>query len=76
MARLEEIEAESQERVRASGEEAGLKQTGVVLMLFEADGVPEHDTGHDSEAAGRHLGRRSSRRPRPLRAAAAAESGD
>jgi len=77
MTRLEEIEAASQERVRASGEDEGLKHTGVVLMLFEADGVPEHEAGHDSEAGGRHLGRRSSRRPRPLRAAAAAaESGD
>jgi DNA-binding transcriptional ArsR family regulator len=71
MKRLEEIEAESRERVEESGEPETLKQSGVVLMLFEADGVPEDDAGHDAETAGRHLGRRSSRRPRPLRAVAA-----
>jgi DNA-binding transcriptional ArsR family regulator len=71
MKKLEEIESESLERVRESGDEEALKQSGVVLMLFEADGVPEHDAGHDADAAGRHLGRRSSRRPRPLPAAAA-----
>ena len=72
MKKLEEIEAESTERVRESGDDEALKQSGVVLMLFEADGVPEEDAGHDAAAAGRHLGRRSSRRPRPLQATAAA----
>ncbi|HYV16309.1 MAG TPA: helix-turn-helix domain-containing protein [Conexibacter sp.] len=71
MKKLEEIEAESLERVRESGEEEALKQSGVVLMLFEADGVPDEDSANGDGATGRHLGRRSSRRPRPLHAAAA-----
>jgi len=74
MERLEAIEADSVARARETGEQDELKQTGVVLMLFEADGVPEHDA--DGAAAGRHLGRRSSRRPRPLRAAASRADAD
>lgn len=70
MERLEEIEAESLARARETGEQDELKQTGVVLMLFEADGVPEQDGAREAAADGRHLGRRSSRRPQPLRAAA------
>jgi DNA-binding transcriptional ArsR family regulator len=66
---IEQIEAESAERIRAAGEQdEDVKASGVVLMLFNADGVPTQDAGHDAEAAGRHLGRRSSRRPRPLHA--------
>jgi len=69
MEQLEAIEGESLARVRETGEHETVKQSGVVLMLFEADGVPEHDAGREADASGRHLGRRSSRRPRPLRAA-------
>jgi DNA-binding transcriptional ArsR family regulator len=68
VAMIDEIEAESAERIEAAGDRADAKATGVVLMAFEAEGVPTDDAGHDAEAAGRHLGRRSSRRPRPLRA--------
>jgi DNA-binding transcriptional ArsR family regulator len=68
LATLDEIEAESAARIEAVGDGADTKATGVVLMAFEAEGVPTDDAGHDPEAAGRHLGRRSSRRPRPLRA--------
>jgi DNA-binding transcriptional ArsR family regulator len=70
LATIDEIEAESAERIEAAGADADAdaKASGVVLMAFEAEGVPTDDAGHDPEAAGRHLGRRSSRRPRPLRA--------
>jgi DNA-binding transcriptional ArsR family regulator len=64
---IEQIEAESVERLRAAGEEE-VKSSGVVMMLFESDGVPSQDAGHAPDAVGRHLGRRSSRRPQPLRA--------
>jgi hypothetical protein len=37
-------------------------------MLFEAEGVPEHDPARDTNGDDQRLGRRSSRRPRPLRA--------
>jgi DNA-binding transcriptional ArsR family regulator len=72
VARIDEIEAESAARIEAAGaadaDGDNIKTTGVVLMLFDADGVPTQDAGHDADAAGRHLGRRSSRRPRPLHA--------
>jgi DNA-binding transcriptional ArsR family regulator len=61
---VERIEADSTARVRETGgDPEEVKQSGVVMMLFEADGVPEQDTAAADE---RHLGRRSSRRPRPL----------
>jgi DNA-binding transcriptional ArsR family regulator len=66
MERVEEIEAESQARIKEGGDEAEreAKRCAAVLMLFEAEGVPEQDA---AQAAGeQHLGRRSSRRPRPL----------
>lgn len=74
-AKLDEIEAASGERLRAAGEaEPGdVMTSGVVLMLFEAAGVPEDGTAGQAGADGRHLGRRSSRRPRPLHATASAE---
>jgi DNA-binding transcriptional ArsR family regulator len=68
IATIDEIEAESTARIDAAGEDADAKASGIVLMAFEADGVPTEDASHDADAAGRHLGRRSSRRPRPLRA--------
>jgi DNA-binding transcriptional ArsR family regulator len=68
IARIDEIEAESAERIEAAGDGEDVKASGVVLMAFEAEGVPTDDAGHGPEATGRHLGRRSSRRPRPLRA--------
>jgi DNA-binding transcriptional ArsR family regulator len=68
LATIDEIEAESAARIEAAGDGADAKASGIVLMAFEADGVPTEEAGHDAEAAGRHLGRRSSRRPRPLRA--------
>ena len=37
-------------------------------MLFDAEGVPEHDPARDANVEDQRLGRRSSRRPRPLRA--------
>jgi len=68
LATIDEIEAESAERIEAAGADADEKATGIVLMAFEAEGVPTDEAGHDAEASGRHLGRRSSRRPRPLHA--------
>lgn len=75
MSRLEQIEAESTERLREAGDEQGERAlpSGVVLMLFEAAGVPEDGTTSTADGDGRHLGRRSSRRPRPLHAAATVE---
>jgi DNA-binding transcriptional ArsR family regulator len=61
---VERIEADSNARVREAGAEPDeVKQSGVVMMLFEASGVPEQEAAPADE---RHLGRRSSRRPRPL----------
>ncbi len=68
LAAIDEIEAESAARIDAGADGESVKASGVVMMAFEAEGVPTDDAGHDPEAAGRHLGRRSSRRPRPLRA--------
>lgn len=70
MARVEQMEAESLERIQASGDdaEAVAKRSAAILMLFEAEGVPEHDPARDANGDGERLGRRSSRRPRPLRA--------
>jgi DNA-binding transcriptional ArsR family regulator len=65
---IDQIESESAQRMSAAGEDGEVKTIGVVMMGFDAEGVPTQDAGHDVEAAGRHLGRRSSRRPRPLRA--------
>lgn len=69
MERVDGLQDESLERVKASGEDADaiVKRSAAVLMLFEAEGVPEHDPARDANGDER-LGRRSSRRPRPLRA--------
>lgn len=74
MHKLERIEAESGERLRAAGDEhgKGAMASGIVLMLFEAAGVPDEGAANGN-GDGRHLGRRSSRRPRPLQAAATAD---
>lgn len=77
MARVEQLEEESLERIKESGEESDTvaKRSAAILMLFEAEGVPEHDPARDAAAGGEErLGRRSSRRPRPLRTVGAAES--
>jgi hypothetical protein len=64
LATVEQIEADSSARLRETGEDGEqVTQSGVVMMFFEADGVPEHGA---PQADGRHLGRRSSRRQRPL----------
>lgn len=70
MERVDALQEESLDRVKASGEdaEAALKRSAAVLMLFDAEGVPEHDPARDSNGDEQRLGRRSSRRPRPLRA--------
>jgi DNA-binding transcriptional ArsR family regulator len=69
MERVDELQDESLERVKASGEdaEAAIKRSAAVLMLFDAEGVPEHDPARDTNGD-QQLGRRSSRRQRPLRA--------
>ncbi|MGN6190265.1 MAG: ArsR/SmtB family transcription factor [Conexibacter sp.] len=67
---IERIEAESQARIKQTpgGEsESTAKRTAAVMMLFESAGVPDDGPGTDTGGNG-HLGRRSSRRPRPLRA--------
>ena len=72
MEKVEKLEAESLARIAKTpgGEvESAATRSAAVLMLFEASGVPEHGPGTD-EAENGHLGRRSSRRPRPLRAVA------
>jgi DNA-binding transcriptional ArsR family regulator len=62
---LEEIEADSLARIREAGDEADVTSSAVVMMRFEA----EHDPAQDGDSPGeQHLGRRSSRRPRPLHA--------
>lgn len=70
MERVDALQDESLERVKSSGEdgEAALRRSAAVLMLFDAEGVPEHDPARDVNGADERLGRRSSRRPRPLRA--------
>jgi DNA-binding transcriptional ArsR family regulator len=70
MERVDELQDESLERVKASGEDADavIKRSAAVLMLFDAEGVPEHDPARDANVEDQRLGRRSSRRPRPLRA--------
>lgn len=69
---VERIEAESQARIEQSpgGEaESTAKRSAAVMMLFESAGVP--DDGPDAGETGNgHLVRRSSRRPRALRAQA------
>ncbi|HEU4723485.1 MAG TPA: winged helix-turn-helix domain-containing protein [Gemmatimonadaceae bacterium] len=69
MERVDTLQDEALERVKASGEdgEAALRRSAAVLMLFDAEGVPEHDPARDANGD-QQLGRRSSRRPRPLRA--------
>jgi len=75
MAKLEQIESASAARVAQAGDQhgEGLRHSAVVLMLFEAEGVPENDPSREQQGNGQHLGRRSSRRPQPLRAAASAD---
>jgi DNA-binding transcriptional ArsR family regulator len=70
MARVEQVERESIARIAASGDGADVvaKRTAAILMLFEAEGVPEHDPSRDVNGEDPRLGRRSPRRPRPLRA--------
>jgi DNA-binding transcriptional ArsR family regulator len=67
---IERIEAECQVRIEQTpgGEsESAAKRTAAVMMLFESAGVPDDGPATDDGSNG-HLGRRSSRRPRPLRA--------
>ena len=75
MARIEQMEAESLERIKHAGDdtETVAKRSAAILMLFEAEGVPEHDPARDTNREAERLGRRSSRRPRPLRAVANAD---
>jgi DNA-binding transcriptional ArsR family regulator len=71
MERVDELQGESLERVKSSGEDADavIRRSAAVLMLFDAEGVPEHDPSRDrTNGDEQRLGRRSSRRPRPLRA--------
>ena len=71
MARIDELQSESLARIEACGDdaEAVARRSAAILMLFEAEGVPEHDPARDGNGDAERLGRRSSRRPRPLRAA-------
>ncbi|MDO8212823.1 transcriptional regulator [Conexibacter sp. CPCC 206217] len=71
MQRVDRIETDSAERLGRSGSEHGEDAiaAAIVLMHFEATGVPENDAAAARNGEG-HLGRRSSRRPRPLHAAA------
>ncbi len=75
MERVDALQEESLERVKATGDdaEAAIKRSAAVMMLFEAEGVPEHDPTRDAVGGEDRLGRRSSRRPRPLRAVSAAD---
>lgn len=64
------IEADSEARIREGGDAATeATQNGLVMMLFEAENVPAEE---DAAETNGHLGRRSSRRPQPLRAVAGA----
>lgn len=76
MARVEQIEAESLQRIQDSGDDADVvaKRTAAILMLFEAEGVPEHDPAREANGDDQRLGRRSSRRARPLRAVSTADA--
>jgi DNA-binding transcriptional ArsR family regulator len=68
------IEADSLARIREGGEEVDeATQSGLVMMLFEAQNVPAEDETADENG---HLGRRSSRRPQSLRAVAGAADVD
>lgn len=69
MERVDALQDEALERVKAAGQdsETALRRSAAVLMLFDAEGVPEHDPARDANGD-QQLGRRSSRRPRPLRA--------
>lgn len=69
MARVEQLEEESLQRIAESSAETDTvaKRSAAILMLFEAEGVPEQDPARDANGD-QQLGRRSSRRPRPLRA--------
>jgi predicted transcriptional regulator len=67
---VERIEAESQSRIERSpggASESTAKRTAAVMMLFESAGVPD-DGPRTADTGNGHLGRRSSRRPRQLRA--------
>lgn len=70
MERVDALQDESLERVKANGDdgEPAIRRSAAVLMLFDAEGVPEHDPARDANVEDQRLGRRSSRRPRPLRA--------
>ncbi|HEX7291888.1 MAG TPA: helix-turn-helix domain-containing protein [Conexibacter sp.] len=70
MARVEQLEEESLQRIAESGSDSDTvaKRSAAILMLFEAEGVPEHNPAGAGNGADERLGRRSSRRPRPLRA--------
>ncbi len=70
MERVDALQDEALERVKAAGQDsdAALRRSAAVLMLFDAEGVPEHDPARDAVNGEQQLGRRSSRRPRPLRA--------
>ncbi|MCW2952546.1 MAG: transcriptional regulator, ArsR family, partial [Conexibacter sp.] len=67
---IERLEAESTARLREQDGAQG-SPVGVVMMLFEAAGVPAE--GEEQAGSERHLGRRSSRRPQPLHAAHGAD---
>jgi DNA-binding transcriptional ArsR family regulator len=68
---IERLEAESTVRLRDQDSKQA-SPVGVVMMLFEAEGVRPDD--EEREAASEpHLGRRSSRRPQPLHAAHGAD---
>ncbi len=70
MGRVEQLEEESLQRMADAGEDSATaaKRSAAILMLFEADGVPENDPARDVSSDDQRLGRRSSRRTRPLRA--------
>lgn len=67
---VERIEAESQSRIESTpggAAESTAKRSAAVMMLFESAGVPD-DGPEPTQSGNGHLGRRSSRRPRALRA--------
>jgi len=67
--KIDRVEQQSLERLASAGpdEQREAKRVGTILMMFDAEGVPESHREQDQQAA--HLGRRSSRRPQPLHAA-------